>query len=272
MERATVSYHFPEVSGIGNISAFANLVAASVPDSEEVGYAGFLERSHLARSLADRFTLGGPEYSALPEQQKLEIEERIAHTAQKCAGQLNASEAAHVFIFPWVGHSYDGDFKGVTGYAPFANTVHLYVSPDRYELDAIEDTLAHEYSHAVYLREHAEEFTLLQSMVFEGMADAFQEAVTGRPAAAWSRALNEAQQVELFAELEPRLNDTDFELYQKVFFGSEKFPRWTGYAFGYAMITAYLAEFPQTSWEALMRVPAQEICTAYRRARAGSLV
>ena len=51
----------------------------------------------------------------------------------------------------------------------------------------------------------------------------------------------------------------DTSLYQKVFFGSSKYPTWSGYAIGYYLIEKFIKNTDLVSWQSLMKKSPEEI-------------
>jgi uncharacterized protein YjaZ len=245
-----------------SVSEAAEAMSEYIPDDENTGYAGYLEREQLVQYLEQKFSKIDKHQIFLRSLDKAEqkrIQNLIEENINACSRVLESTAVVSVYIFPWIGGSYDADFEGVTGYTPYTDTIHLYINLDRYSDKSLVETLSHEFHHAVFMRSHEYSSKLIESMVFEGLADNFRESVIGGEPSPWSIALSEEEARQELRKLGPLLEDESFDLYEKVFFGSDEYVRWTGYSIGYRIVEAYLQKHPQYSWKALTEIPLSQI-------------
>ncbi len=119
--------------------------------------------------------------------------------------------------------------------------------------DWVPFVLAHEHHHAVWGHDyfavrHHDGMDLLTYLLNEGQADAFARELFPELDPPWNRALTEAEEARLWAELAPSLGSRDAALHARVMFGGEAdgIPTHTGYAIGYHIVGAYLARHPGT--------------------------
>jgi len=61
------------------------------------------------------------------------------------------------------------------------------------------------------------------------------------------------------AEIKPLLHENDFEKYSEVFFGTGKYPLWTGYSIGYFLVKKYLKKQKIIKWKEVLKVNPEEI-------------
>jgi len=103
-------------------------------------------------------------------------------------------------------------------------------------------TLAHELHHTIRWQKPVEEDTLLEAMVFEGLADHFAMEVTGRQKpSVYSCALTQAQKKIFLKKASKEWNKPAYN-HDEWFYGStpKVIPRWTGYTLGYDLVATYL--------------------------------
>ena len=63
----------------------------------------------------------------------------------------------------------------------------------------------------------------------------------------------------LLEELKDKLDSENFDDYIEVFYGSGKYPNWSGYTIGYNLITKYLEGKENVNWNDLLRKNPKEI-------------
>ena len=146
------------------------------------------------------------------------------------------------------------EIGGIGGLTPNAHQVFISLNPNHpnFKHALREDllfTLAHEFHHTVRWQKQVEGDTLLEALIFEGLADHFAMEVTGRQKPSpWSHALTPEQKEIFMKKAEQEWNKPTYNN-NLWFFGSEpeKIPRWTGYTLGYDLVDDYLKKHPETS-------------------------
>ncbi len=223
------------------------------------GYAGFRTKAHLHKHLM-REVFGTAGMSLRVQHDRIDKTEvsKIIKRALRSCSKIFLTGKVKVFIFPSFQPFLRKRMNGVSGYTPHAGTVHIYLSHARGWKQAVLQTVAHEFVHAVTLKHHRWE-TLLDSLVFEGIAEHFREEAVGGEIAPWSRALNASQSKDVFRGLRKSLHSKSQKLYHSVFFGSEKFPLWAGYAVGYQLVKSFRKRVPQLECKQILRLKPEEI-------------
>lgn len=146
------------------------------------------------------------------------------------------------------------EIGGIGGFSPNANLIFISLNPRHPDFkkavkEELAFTLAHELHHTIRWQKQVEGDTLLEAMVFEGLADHFAIEATGRSKPSpWSYALSlEQKKIFITKASEEWKNPTyNNDLW---FFGSKPdvIPRWTGYTLGYDLVAKYLHNHPETS-------------------------
>lgn len=131
---------------------------------------------------------------------------------------------------------------GVGGYTPNRFLLYLYLDPVvDIDEEEIFNTLCHELNHAKRYEGPGYGQTLLDSMIFEGLATAFEEEVSGQKAFMPSQLLARSETMELVKKMKPHFDDTDFEHFRWFIFDKRgELPRWTGYEIGYYLVRNHL--------------------------------
>ena len=130
MERTNnikISFCYPNIHSNTNKELLIDSIIHEVHRNKKVGFAGFLKRSYLKDYLIRKSLEGSVEtYKKLGISDHKKIERIIQTITQKCFEQLSLSPI-FVFVFPWLGARYDEAFGGINGFAPYANTIHIFI-------------------------------------------------------------------------------------------------------------------------------------------------
>lgn len=276
-KRTTVHLAFPDkhVAQKGKES-FVDATLADIEDDEQIAFAGFLEMdgNHGLREWVSRWLSEDHVGAYIPpdDEAKKEIQTTILDTIAECRNVLPL-DSFTVFVFPWL-REFDASQEKmgrVTGFTPFGSVVHVYISPQRFKTSSLKETVAHEFNHAVFLRYHSVEL-LKDALVFEGLAENFQEAIT-QSRSPMSRSLARHEALNCLQDLAPFLNvslaggnQSEKELpdmYATVFLGGDlkdrPIKRWTGYSIGYHLVKDYISISSGKSWKELVEMNPRDI-------------
>jgi uncharacterized protein YjaZ len=149
---------------------------------------------------------------------------------------------------------------GMGGFTLGPSTIEIVIDPAYGGLEhALTQRLpavaAHELHHAVRLGGLGPYRTLLEGLVFEGLADHFAIELLGTPPPPWCMAFPEGEVETYLGRARPELDSAfDFGAW---FFGiGTDLPRWTGYTLGFHVVGDYLSSHPGTSAAGLVHTPA----------------
>lgn len=115
--------------------------------------------------------------------------------------------------------------------------------------------LAHEYNHTVagfvhfYLKGNLTA-NLLDSIIFEGLADTFAGKLYPALHPAWTRALTPEQEAQQWLAMQEVLDSPETADYVRFIFGGQEPgspPPYTGYTIGYNIVQSYLRAYPTTT-------------------------
>lgn len=115
-------------------------------------------------------------------------------------------------------------------------------------------TISHELHHTVRWKFMGK--TLLDAMIFEGLASRFEQEVWGGKPPAWATALSKDKLLEMLDLARKEYNSTTYD-YIGWFFGKKKFSRWTGYSLGYFLVSEYIKKHPDETAAFLVSKPAR---------------
>jgi hypothetical protein len=150
---------------------------------------------------------------------------------------------------------------GMGGYAISPTEVDIVFDPAYPGLagvlaDRLPPLTAHEIHHTVRWRSQAPGRSLLETMVFEGLADHFAIELMGSPVPPWCTAFPPSENASYLDRARPELDNPRFD-YQGWFFGvNTDLPPWTGYTLGYRLVADYLAAHPGNTAASLVGAPA----------------
>ena len=122
--------------------------------------------------------------------------------------------------------------------------------------------LAHEVNHSVrILAGPGHGPALLDELIAEGIAAAFDQAAFPGPPDPWGQAITPSRECALWKKTAPQLGSAGLDaiwLFGGNFDGYDV-PNWTGYTIGYHIVNDYREQHPQVGWPALTSASATTI-------------
>lgn len=256
-----ITFHFPKFSGKSK-RVFIEALISSIPLDPKIGYAGFSYKKYLRKQLMHRYSYSDiGTYEPLTLAQEEKIKKILLWTAGR-ASQTLPSPVDHVsvFVFPLLG-PFDDDDRAMgfsTGFCPYKNSILIFLAPQLFVHRSLKGSLAHEYNHAIFFNYHDTEQTLLETIIFEGLAEKFEEEVVGL--APYAIALTKKEAMRVFNSMSSQaLRSKNHDLYKDVFFGGKKYQKWTGYSIGYWIVKSFKKKRQNLSWQEIMKIEPLEI-------------
>ena len=249
--------HLPCIEYDSNSSNKAGLISClsgEIEDSDS-GYAGFSTKenlnNYLREAVFDKADDNNRQYTFTLDEVK--IIKTVTKAIKKCSDVLLGGIIS-IFVFPTFSQFVKKEMSGTTGYTPWPDTILIFINPASLQYDrALSETVGHEFNHTVFLRDK-KCVSLSDSIIFEGLAEHFREQVIGGDQAPWTKIFELNQTKIIFSEMKLAnlLQSTDPEIRRGVFFGNEKYIRWTGYAIGYYIVKSFLENNPSLDWKEIM--------------------
>ncbi len=222
---------------------------------KEIGFAGFKNKEGLKQFL--NFSVFGKDSNSehiIPDLN--EISKIIGKTLELCSKFI--STKINIFVFSTVDKFTISKLGGVSGYSPWKNTILLNISEGENLEKAIKETLVHELAHAISLNNIKVE-KLKESLIFEGIAENFKEEIVKEENVISIKPLSEKRSFEILKDLNGKLDNYDSDLYRELFFGTGKYPLWTGYSIGYYLVKKYLENLEVVNWSDIFKTDLSEI-------------
>jgi uncharacterized protein YjaZ len=142
---------------------------------------------------------------------------------------------------------------GLGGYSPTPHLVQIWLDPNvtdfKHNLEReLAPTLAHEFHHAIRWHNPGYGQTLLEAMVTEGLAQAFEVPFRDGQIPRYAILEHPSRMNELMDLARLEFQNTTYD-HNGWFFGSEArgIPKWTGYALGYEIVKRYLEKANTTA-------------------------
>lgn len=150
---------------------------------------------------------------------------------------------------------------GLGAYTLGPHDVEIVVDPEYAGLGAVlperlPPAVAHELHHAVRWRGPGPWSTLLEALVFEGLADVFAVELLGTPLQPWSDAFPESETARYLDRARPELDDGGFDFFAWFLGSGTELPRWTGYTLGFRLVRAHQARTGRSAAQ-LVHTPAE---------------
>ncbi len=235
---------------------FINSILNTIPYYKDIGYAGYKSKSALKKFLV--WSIFGREYLSGWKSIRKEVLLDIIRKILSQCKIIISGKNIRIFVFPTLNTFIIKNMHGVSGISCWKNTILLNIYPAIGWKTAFEETLVHELSHALALNFHTRR-TILDDLIFEGIAEHFREAFIGGKKAEWATSISKQQAKIIFQNLQPILLQCNRTLSKQLFFGTGKYPLWAGYAIGYYLIASYLNQVKNKNWKEILKTPPQEI-------------
>ncbi|AND38965.1 DUF2268 domain-containing protein [Cytobacillus oceanisediminis] len=185
----------------------------------------------------DRFSRN--DFKELKEKETWNLAEKIYLKYRKKWG----GPKIDVYIFPSAGGGPFSRHSGKSGVS-FANMIFLFLPSDIGE-DEIEALFVHEYHHACRInsqKKTLEEFTLLDSIILEGLAEHAVEIHCGKKfRGSWCSRYSKDEIRNFWDKLikiHLKLKKNE-RLHQKILYGERPYPPLLGYAAGYEIVRGF---------------------------------
>jgi uncharacterized protein YjaZ len=228
-------------------------ILKEVPSFADIGYMGFKTKKAMEQYLAwamygSSYGKRTPLFKKSVEMESIQIVETVI---KKCEKIIKPKKAVKIFLFPTFDPFVKERMHGSTGFCVFKDTLALYIHPgaETEWKKGLAHSVCHEYAHAV-THDYHEWKTLLDGLVFEGLAEHFRvSALKGKPSK-WSTALKEKKAKEILKKLRNKIDSKNGTLYKEVFYSkNKKFPMWTGYSIGYYIIEGHMKPMKKIDWK-----------------------
>src|SRR3989338_4242042 len=225
-----------------------------IPDDPDIGFAGCSHkdglRAHLKWAIGEINDIG----PISEDKTKIAIEE----TVKKCFSAVSAPKPLHIFVFPTFDTFVKERMNGVAGYSFWRNTILVYINPVDGWDTALRSTICHEFAHAVAQNYNKME-TILDQLIFDGVAEHFRDSVVNGDKAPWVKALTKEEAMKIFDEIKDDLDSVDENTRNEIFYGTGKYQLWSGYAIGYFIVGNFLKKLNKIDWNEILKMPPRKI-------------
>ena len=264
-ELVQIEFYFPnEANGIKSKKELADLILNMMREHGSTTYAGHTNEESLYEGILQH--LGNADirkYKPLSKLQMQDIQKQIKKTILKCNDFLPIPTKNYVFVFPYLPTEKDKVFKGVMGVARYSCVFHIFLSPDLWSPKVLSNTVAHELNHTIFYYHHYNDFnnyTLLDEMLLEGLAENFREQVVDKTLAPWAIALTQKEAFKVLNSMDKQiLSSKNSDIIKGVLFGNDRYEHWTGYSVGYWLVKELIRKKPNLSWNEIMKLQSWEI-------------
>ena len=258
-----INFYFPKPSLVKDKQKLVDLIMEAMRNDGTIKYAGYSNENILRRDLLRHIgNYNNSQYGNLSEKEKQSISKTIQSTINKCNKILPLPTKNFIFVFPWFPSEKESVFNGSFGFAAYSCVLYLFIAPHIFTKESIADSVAHEINHTISYYYHFDRYTqwsLLDHIVNEGLAENFREDVFKTKSAPWAIALSEQMAFEILKKIYPKLNSKDDKIHQAVFFGNDKYERWTGYSVGYWLVKKFKKMNQELSWEKVIKTKPEDI-------------
>ena len=166
----------------------------------------------------------------------------------------------YIFVFPCFDNFTVEKMNGTGGICPKRDIILLFLNLNGKDWrKSLKCTLIHEFAHSVSdCYSDGRDFSIGKGMVLDGLAENFRKINFGG-SDILINAISEEDSINYYKILKDKLDSIDSNFYNEVFYGTGKYPRWTGYTLGYYLIKGYLEKQKSIDWNILLRKDSKEI-------------
>lgn len=240
----------------GRKEEFVELLLEKIPYNKDVGYAGYSSKPALKTFLI-KSIFGQEQEKTWRNIRSEDIKGTIEQALNLCESVLT-DERIMIFVFPTVDSFVIEKMKGVSGFAPWKNMILLNMYPTTGWKEALKAAVGHELAHALALNSN-NRTTIQDDLVFEGIAEHFREHFIGGGNAEWVMSIPKEQARLILKEIKPDLARQNERLYRELFFGTGKYPLWSGYAIGYYIVESYLVGLKKKEWKDVLKTSPSKV-------------
>jgi len=238
-----------------NKKEFIKFILKDIPFDKEIGYAGYKNKSALKKFL--NWSIYGDKKGNWENLNEKEIRKEINKVLFFCKSILE-NKKIKIFVFPTIDSFIIKKMDGVSGFSIWKNTIIINISSTKKWRKTLRETVCHELAHALALNFNKRK-TIQDDLIFEGIAEHFREHFIGGGKAKWVRSIKRKQIKQILKDIKPFLKKRDNKIYEELFFGSKKYPLWSGYAIGYYLVGSYLKKQKKINWKKIIKIPPKEI-------------
>ncbi len=222
------------------------------------GFLGFSKKEYLKKCLERQISVTTKGLENISDIHKKSIEEIIEAEISRLK-ELVSSQKTYMYVFLTFSDFVLNKMGGVSGYTPWKDIIFLFVHPKARNINlCLKRTLAHEYIHSVS-REHHEWSTLLDALVFEGLAELFITEHFNGHISPWTKTLTIEECRKYLAQVKEKLKSKSDDDYRGLFFNDETYPLWAGYSIGYQIVKSYRQKNKDITWNELLKKEVAEI-------------
>lgn len=252
-----IEFYFPR----GNFKdkhQIVDSIISLMKEKKSIEYSGYANLDLLKKGLLGHIGNGDiTKYAPISKSRQDEIENIISKTFKRCNDFLPIPVKNFIFVHPYFPTKDDQVFEGVMAVAVYRCVFHLFINLEQYTDKSLENTVAHELNHTIYFYHHFGDFnnyTLLDEILLEGLAENFRERYFDRNVAKWAGALERNEALDIIKKMSREsLNSTEQKKIKEFLFGNEKYKKWTGYSAGYWLAREFINNNPTLSWDELMK-------------------
>lgn len=137
----------------------------------------------------------------------------------------------------------------------------VFIDLNQFTKKSLKNTVAHELNHTIYYYRHYKDlnnFSLLDEILFEGLAENFKEQYFDSGMTPWAGSLTKDEAFNVLYKGKGFLNSQEKDVINDFLFGNEVWKKWTGYSTGYWLVKDFIEKSSDISWNKLMKSDKKE--------------
>jgi len=237
--------------------SFIKRLSSNIKSIKGIGFAGYNNKRDLEKNLSWQiFDEKFPDENFSFNEKKIKIS--VEKALKKCLKEIN--KKPYILVFPSYNKFTNEKMGGVGGNSPKYKVILIFVNTSVKNWEkSLRETICHEFTHAVSPYYNPWENTIGEGIVFDGIAENFQEYILKKRKSMFSNILTEEECKKIFQEITSKLNSKNSKEYNEIFYGGRKYKHWTGYALGYLLVKKYLKSFKKINWKSIINTKPNKI-------------
>ena len=233
-------------------------ISNKIKFNDEIYYAGH-EKMEWTKMSLNRFISNYPNKENIIYPTKEDIHFAINNSELILKKQNGLFDFINIFLFPCFSDFVREKMNGVTGYCSKEKVILIFINFAGDWKKQLNSTILHELAHSVSKYYQGGLISIGEAMIFDGLAEHYRENILNDGKSPLATALTRIEADKIFEELRYKLNSETLKDYTDIFFGTGKYPNWTGYTLGYNLITKFFQGKNNINWYQILRMDPKDI-------------
>ena len=227
-------------------------ILKEVPYIKSIGYAGYLSKDALKKFLSWGIIKeeNNAKIKKIKEKESLKEIKKILN---KFKDITKYEKKLYIFLFSTFESNIIKKLVGISGYCTWKNTIIIFIYPINGWNESLRETFGHELAHSLSPYYHKEN-TIGEWLIFEGIAEHFREHFDKSGKSDIVKSISKIKSMKILNSIKSKLYIKNEELHTELFYGTGRYPLWSGYSIGYYIVENYLKKQKKINWNKIVEI------------------